>query len=41
MVDHDFHDLGSIRYSFNIDAEFAKLWNEENKSRILQSRAFG
>ena len=38
MVDHDFHDLGSIRYSFNIDAEFAKLWNEENKSRGLQSR---
>ena len=38
MVDHDFHDLGSINYSFNIDAEFAKLWNEENKSRGLQSR---
>ena len=34
MVDHDFHDLGSINYSFNIDAEFAKLWNEENKSQI-------
>ena len=38
MVDHDFHDLGSINYSFNIDAEFAKLWNKENKSRGLQSR---
>ena len=38
MVDHDFHDLGSINYSFNIDAEFAKLWNEENKARGLQSR---
>ena len=23
MVDHDFHDLGSIPYSFNIDADFA------------------
>ena len=38
MVDHDFHELGSIHYSFNIDAEFAELWNEENKSRGLQSR---
>ena len=38
MVDHDFHDLGSINYSFNIDAEFAELWNTENKARGLQSR---
>ena len=38
MVDHDFHDLGSINYSFNIDAEFAALWNAENHSRGLQSR---
>ena len=38
MVDHDFHDLGSINYSFNIDAEFADLWNGENHSRGLQSR---
>ena len=38
MVDHDFHDLGSINYSFNIDAEFAELWNAENKARGLQSR---
>ncbi len=38
MVDHDFHDLGTINYSFNIDAEFAKLWDAENKSRGLQSR---
>ena len=38
MVDHDFHDLGSIHYSFNIDAEFAELWNQENKTRGLQSR---
>ena len=38
MVDHDFHDLGSINYSFNIDAEFAHLWNEANKQRGLQSR---
>lgn len=38
MVDHDFHELGSINYSFNIDAEFAELWNAENKTRGLQSR---
>ena len=38
MVDHDFHDLGSINYSFNIDAEFAAQWNAENHSRGLQSR---
>ena len=38
MVDHDFHELGSINYSFNIDAEFAELWNAENKTRSLQSR---
>ena len=38
MVDHDFHELGSIHYSFNIDAEFAELWDAENKARGLQSR---
>ena len=38
MVDHDFHDLGSINYSFNIDTEFAHAWNETNKQRGLQSR---
>lgn len=38
MVDHDFHDLGSINYSFNIDAEFANEWNQANKQRGLQSR---
>ena len=38
MVDHDFHELGSINYSFNIDAEFAERWNAENKTRGLQSR---
>jgi len=38
MVDHDFHDLGTINYSFNIDAEFAAQWNDENHSRGLQSR---
>ena len=38
MVDHDFHELGSINYSFNIDADFAELWNAENKARGLQSR---
>jgi len=38
MVDHDFHELGSIPYSFNIDAEFAEQWNQANKERGLQSR---
>ena len=38
MVDHDFHELGSIHYSFNIDAEFATLWDAESKARGLQSR---
>jgi len=38
MVDHDFHDLGSIPYSFNIDAEFAHAWDEANRQRGLQSR---
>ncbi len=38
MVDHDFHDLGSIAYSFNIDADFAHAWNAANDQRGLQSR---
>lgn len=38
MVDHDFHDLGSIPYSFNIDQEFAHAWDDANKARGLQSR---
>jgi 2-aminomuconate deaminase len=38
MVDHDFHDLGSIDYSFKIDSEFAQAWNDANKARGLQSR---
>ncbi len=38
MVDHDFHDLGSIHYSFNIDAEFAHAWDDANRNRGLQSR---
>ena len=38
MVDHDFHDLGSIHYSLNIDADFAQAWNEANHQRGLQSR---
>ena len=38
MVDHDFHDLGSIHYSFNIDRDFALNWNEANHQRGLQSR---
>lgn len=38
LVDADFHDLGSIHYSLNIDADFAKSWNQANISRGLQSR---
>ena len=38
LVDHDFHDLGSISYSFNIDAEFAHAWNDASEKRGLQSR---
>jgi len=38
FVDHDFHDLGSIPYSLNIDAQFAKDWDAANKARGLQSR---
>ena len=38
MVDHDFHDLGSIHYSFNIDADFAHAWDDANRKRGLQSR---
>ena len=35
MVDHDFHDLGSIPYSFNIDADFAHEWDDANRNRGL------
>ena len=38
MVDHDFHDLGSIPYSFNIDADFAHAWDDANRNRGLKSR---
>jgi enamine deaminase RidA (YjgF/YER057c/UK114 family)/aromatic ring-opening dioxygenase catalytic subunit (LigB family) len=38
MVDNDFHDLGSIPYSFNIDENFAHAWNEANQKRGLKSR---
>jgi 2-aminomuconate deaminase len=38
LVDQDFHDLGSMEYSFNIDAEFAEAWNEANHNRGLKSR---
>ena len=38
MVDADFHDLGSIHYSLNIDSEFALAWNEANIKRGLESR---
>jgi 2-aminomuconate deaminase len=38
MVDNDFHDLGSIPYSFDIDEEFAHAWNQANENRGLKSR---
>tara|TARA_B100001093_G_scaffold86870_4_gene78749 strand:- start:104 stop:1525 length:1422 start_codon:yes stop_codon:yes gene_type:complete len=38
MVDHDFHELGSIPYSFNIDADFAHAWDKANEQRGLKSR---
>ena len=38
LVDADFHDLGSIHYSLNIDSDFAHAWNDANISRGLQSR---
>ncbi len=38
MVDADFHDLGSIPYSLNIDADFAHAWDAANKKRGLESR---
>ena len=38
LVDQDFHDLGSMDYSFRIDADFAKAWNKANHARGLQSR---
>ena len=38
MVDDDFHDIGSIPYSLNIDAEFAHAWDAANKARGLESR---
>lgn len=38
MVDHDFHELGSIPYSFNIDEHFAHAWNDANEMRGLKSR---
>ncbi|MEC8735562.1 MAG: Rid family hydrolase, partial [Candidatus Thermoplasmatota archaeon] len=38
LVDHDFHDLGTMEYDFKIHSEFAAVWNECNKERGLQSR---
>ena len=37
-VDEVFHALGSIPYTFRIDAEFAQAWDEANRRRGLQSR---
>lgn len=38
LVDQDFHDLGSMDYSFRIDTDFAEAWNSANHARGLQSR---
>jgi len=37
-VDEVFHALGSIPYTFRMDAEFAHAWDDANKRRGLQSR---
>ena len=37
-VDEQFHDLGSIPYSFRIDEELAKLYCEKAKARGLMTR---
>ncbi len=37
-VDEVFHSLGSMPYTFRIDAEFAHAWDEANKRRGLMSR---
>ncbi|MEZ4319586.1 MAG: hypothetical protein R3F61_18870 [Myxococcota bacterium] len=37
-VDELFHDLGSIPYSFRIDADFARAWCEAAHARGLQAR---
>ena len=37
-VDELFHDLGSIPYTFRIDAPFAKRWSEAATARGLQAR---
>jgi 2-aminophenol/2-amino-5-chlorophenol 1,6-dioxygenase alpha subunit len=37
-VDELFHDLGSIPYSFRIDADFAETWRESCEARGLVAR---
>jgi 2-aminophenol/2-amino-5-chlorophenol 1,6-dioxygenase alpha subunit len=38
-VDQDWHDLGSIRYEFKMDADFAQAYVEASRARGLHARA--
>ena len=38
LVDHDFHDLGTMHYDFQIDAEFAHAWRDAAEQRGLTAR---
>ncbi len=38
LVDHDFHDLGTMHYDFRIDAEFAHAWKLAAEKRGLSAR---
>ncbi|MCH1616776.1 MAG: Rid family hydrolase [Candidatus Poseidonia sp.] len=38
LVDHDFHDLGTMHYDFDIDADFAHAWRDAAERRNLTAR---
>jgi len=38
LVDHDFHDLGTMHYDFRIDADFAHAWRDAAEKRGLSAR---
>lgn len=38
LVDHDFHDLGTMHYDFQIDADFAHTWRNAAEARGLSAR---
>ena len=38
LVDHDFHDLGTMHYDFQIDADFAHAWRDTAEQRGLTAR---